>query len=85
MTALKKFYVYLDDGTDVMKVAIPAKTEKDARDYVNGNGDVIAVKDVTNELFIDVVKVSRALEAAGFGKIENDLICRTLQATRIAE
>lgn len=86
MTALKKYFVYLDDGTeDVLKVAIPAKSEKDARDYVNGNGEVIAVRDVTDRYPISADDVAKALERAGFGWTEIDLITRTLQSTSIAQ
>ena len=39
------FMVYVDGGTDqdgndiLMKIAVPAKDEQDARDYVAGNGE----------------------------------------------
>lgn len=86
MTELKKYFVYLDDGTeDVMKLAIPAKSEKDARDYVSGNGEVIAVRDVTDRYPINADLVAKALENAGFGWTEIDLVTRTLQSTNIAE
>ena len=83
---LKKYFVYLDDGTeDVLKVAIPAKNEKDAREYVNGNGEVIAIRDVTERYPISAEDVARALLNAGFGQTEVDLITRTLTSTRIAD
>ena len=86
MTALRKYFVYLDDNSeDVLKVAIPAKDEADARDYVNGNGEVIAIRDVTERYPISADDVARALKNAGFGQTEVDLITRTLQATSIAE
>ena len=31
MKKLKKYYVYMDDGHDCFKVAVPALNEKDAR------------------------------------------------------
>lgn len=31
---MKKYMVYMDDGRDCFKVAVPAKTEKEARKYV---------------------------------------------------
>ena len=83
---LKKYFVYLDVGTDdVLKLAIPAKNEKDARDYVAGNGEVVAVRDVTERYPIDVDLVARTLINAGFGQTEVDLITRTLQSTNIAQ
>ena len=81
----KKFMVYLEDGEDVYKVAIPAKNEKDAREYVSGNGDVIAIKDITSDFPISSIKVADALRAAGFGKIEIDLITRTLSKVDITD
>ena len=46
---MKKYMVYMDDGRDCFKVAVPANNEKAARKYVEGNGEVISVKDVTKE------------------------------------
>ena len=86
VSKLKKYFVYLDDGSDdVLKVAIPAKNENDARDYCNGNGEVIAVREVSERYPIDADAVAKALINAGFGQTETDLITRTLQRTRIAE
>ena len=82
---MKKFMVYLEDGDDVYKVAIPAKDQKAAAEYVNGNGDIIAIKDVSDHYPIDIIKVSDALKNAGFGKVEMDLITRTLCQCNIAE
>lgn len=44
---MKKYMVYMDDGRDCFKAAIPAANEKAARKYVEGNGEVVAIKDVT--------------------------------------
>lgn len=82
---MKKFMVYLDDGKDCFKCAIPAKDEKSARKYVEGNGEVIAVKDITNDYPISAEKVGEALLKAGFGKIEMDLITRALQQISICD
>lgn len=46
---MKKYMVYMDDGRDCFKAAIPATNEKAARKYVEGNGEVIAIKDVTKD------------------------------------
>ncbi len=77
--------VYLDDGKGVYKVAIPAKDEKAAREYVQGNGEVIAVKDVTNSYPISADKVKQALKNANFGQIEIDYITRALSEINICE
>ena len=82
---MKKFMVYMDDGNDCFKLAIPAKNEKEARKYVQGNGEVIAVKDVTEDFPISAEKVAHALGKAQFVQIEIDLITRCLQTCNIAE
>ena len=80
----QKFFVYLDNGHDVFKLAIPAKTESDARQFCAGNGEIVAIKNVTEEFPIDIVKVRRALENAQFGEFEMDFICRALENINIA-
>ena len=75
---MRKYMVYVDDGRDAMRLAIPAESQKAAKKYVNGNGEVIAVKDVTDDYQISSTKVSNALAAAGFGQIEIDFIIRAL-------
>lgn len=84
---MKKYMVYLDDGSyyGVYKLAIPAKSEKQAREEVKGNGEVVAVKDITNDFPISLSKVREALERSNFGNVEIDLIVRTLDYMNIAE
>ena len=84
------FMVYIDGGTDqdgndiMMKIAVPAKDEQDARDYVAGNGEIVAVRDVSDEYRISSSRVYDALEKANFTQHEIDYIVRTLQRTEIA-
>ena len=75
----------MDDGKNCFKIAVPAKNEKAAREYVKGNGEIIAVKDVTEDFPISADKVAEALLSAHFGEIEIDLITRCLQMSNIAE
>ena len=82
---LRKFMVYLDDGRDVYKIAVPAENENGAKEYCRGNGEVIAVKDVTEEYPIDEDKVATALRTSGFGDIEVKLITRALHMCGITE
>lgn len=44
MKKMHVYTVYMDDG-DAFKVTIPAVSEAAAKEYVAGNGDVIAIKD----------------------------------------
>lgn len=82
---MRKYMVYMDDGRDCFKVAIPAANEKEARKFVEGNGEVIAIKDVTKDFPISLDKVTQALTNAQFGQIEIDLIARCLSFNNIAE
>lgn len=82
---MKKYMVYLDDGRDCYKVDVPAANEKAARKYVEGNGEVIAVKDITDDYPISLDKVVQALRNAQFGQTEIDLITRCLSFNDIAE
>lgn len=82
---MKRFMVYLDDGDNVYKLAIPAKDEKAAREYVQGNGEVVAVKELESRDLISAERVAQALESANFGKYEIDFITRALQEINICE
>lgn len=77
--------VYVDDGKDCFKVAVPSNNENAARIYVKGNGEVIAVKDITEDYPISVDKVAEALQKANFGEIEINLIIRCLSINNIAD
>ena len=82
---MKKFAVYLEDRAGVYKIAVPAENEKAARKYVEGNGEIITVKDVTEEYPISAGYIADALTAYGFGEFEKDLVVRALQDIDIAE
>lgn len=82
---LKKYFVYMDDGRDAFRVAVPAINRRSAEEYVKGNGEIIAVKDVTDTYHIGLGKVREALTAGGFGEAETDLIVRVLNFTGVAE
>lgn len=82
---LKKYFAYVDDGQEVYKLCIPAESEKIAREWCDGSGEVIAIKDVTEEYHIDTGKVRKALLEAGFGNYEVDWISRTLQDFQITD
>lgn len=80
----RKYFVYIDDGKDVYKVAIAAACEDAARAWVQGNGEVIAVKDVTDECHIDAEQVCKALGNAGFDQHKIDFISRLLMEFGVA-
>lgn len=82
---MKKYMVYVDDGASVMKLAIPSESVKAAKKYVQGNGEIIKVTDVTADYPISVYKVTEALQNANFGQVEIDFIIRTLTMHNIVE
>lgn len=78
MKKMHVYTVYMDDG-DVYKVTIPAVSEADAKEYVAGNGDVIAIKDAPIQ-DIDTGCLADTLRRGGWGQMEIDVITRTLAA-----
>ncbi len=81
---LKKYFAYLDDDRNVFKVPVPAINEKAVIEYVNGNGEIIAIKDATKDYPISLEKVRDALAKQEFGEAEIALILRALEFTEIA-
>ena len=73
---MRKYVVYMDDGRNVFKVSVPAISEEDAIDFVSGNGEVVAIRDVTDDCEIYTYDVHRALENAGFPEDKCNWICR---------
>ena len=86
---MKKYMVYIDAGDengDVFKCAVPAENEVDAKRFANGNGEIVAVKEVTDDYHIEEYKVAEALlQHGGFTRIEVDFICRALSKIGIVE
>ena len=82
---LRKYFVYLDDGNNVLKIAVPAKSKSAAEKFCEGSGEVVKVKDVTAEIPISADAIVYALRNQDFGETEIDLIIRTLTSTGIAE
>lgn len=82
---MKKFMAYLDDGENCYKIAVPAESIKDAKVFVEGNGEIIKVVDVSDSFSISAEKVAEVLTSGGFSQVEVDFIVRTLTRTQIAE
>lgn len=87
MKRLRKYMVYLEDEESLYKVAVPAEDEQAARDYVDGNGEILMIKDLTeeNKLRIFSKNVVEALKNYGFSTTQTDLIIRTLEITGVTE
>lgn len=82
---MRKYFAYLDDGVGCYKIAVPAGDRQDVENFCSGNGELIAIKDVTEDFPISLEKVSLALLKANFGQPEIDFICRCLSDCSIAE
>ena len=78
MKKMHVYTVYMDDG-DAFKVTIPAVSEAAAKEYVAGNGDVIAIKDAPIQ-DIDTGCLADTLRRGGWGQMVIDVITRTLAA-----
>lgn len=80
---LNIYKIYMEDTTtgDCFAVHVPAKNQKAAESYVEGNGEIIKVKDVTDDAPICVNRVAEALQVAHFGQVEIDIITRALSFT----
>ena len=85
MQEMKKYFVYLDDSVDVYRIAVPAVSEDAAREYVAGNGEIIAVKEVTDDFKMSAESLSKTLRDAGWSQIEADFVTRALLQMKVVE
>ena len=81
----KKYCVQVEVQDDVMEFAAPARSEDEAKLYVEDAGKVIVIENITDRKSISVDKVAAALHRYGFGKTEIELITKTLFVTNIAD
>lgn len=84
---MKIYEIILESGNDICKVFVPAENAKKARIYVQGNGEVVRIKEsaeyTNNKISIDAIE--DALRVGGFGDIEVTIITRALTQINIAE
>jgi hypothetical protein len=76
---MKKWTVYsviTEDLTNAYKMLIPAPDKKAAEKYVEGNGEIVSVKETDWD--IDVDCLADTLKRNGWGQAEIDIITRTL-------
>lgn len=79
MKKLTVYNVYLDDGKSAFRVTVPAASKKDAADYVQGNGEIVAIKPADLQ-DIDLDCLADTLKRAQWGQEEIDVITRALAA-----
>ena len=79
MQKMKVYKVYMEDtvADECYKVIVPAYSEEDAIDFVNGNGEIISIKE-TSDYPISESKLTDTLKASGYGKSEVLIITRAL-------
>lgn len=75
---MKKYMVYLEDRDNVYRVPVPASDPQDAIKWTDGNGDLVAVKDVTGDYQIRTERVAEALLRSGFTSIETYFLTTAL-------
>lgn len=78
MKKMTVYDVYLDDGRDALKVTVPAESQKAAEQYVEGNGEVVAIRKNPDIQDIDLHFLAETLGRNGWGKTEIDIITRAL-------
>ena len=77
MKKMNVYDLYMDDGRNTFKVTVPAFSKKDAKEYVQGNGEVVAIK--PSELQnIDLGYLADTLRQNAWGQQEIDVITRAL-------
>ena len=77
MKKMNIYDMYMDDGHNTFKVTVPAFSKRDAKEYVQGNGEVVAIK--PSELQdIDLNCLADTLKRSGWGQQEIDVITRAL-------
>lgn len=72
------YNVYLESNEDVYKITVPAESEKKAKEYVRGNGEVIKVRLDPDIQDIHCGFLAETLLRNGWGQKEVDIITRTL-------
>lgn len=78
---MKLFECIVDDGTDVFKTTITAKSKKEMLNVYGGNRTFEKIKDVTNDYLIEssIEKLETDLLRTGWGEGERKLICALVQ------
>lgn len=79
MKSLTVYDVYVDDGYELSKVIIPAESESKAKDYVKGNGEVVATKKDPFVQDIDTGCLAQTLIDNGWGQAEISVIVKGLK------
>ena len=79
MKSLSVYDVYIDDGMNCSKIIVPAESETKAREYVKGNGEVVAIRKDPIAQDIDTDCLAQTLKDNGWGQVEISIIVRALE------
>lgn len=78
---MRLYECIVDDGHDVFRSLLPAKSKKELLSKYGGNGEFVRIKDITSGHFTDssVELLNDNLARAGWGIGERAIICALLQ------
>jgi hypothetical protein len=70
MKKMRMFQMIIDYGDGVTKVNRIGASKKDVMERYSGNGDYISVKDVTDDIPINIDALGIVLNGAGYGETQ---------------
>ena len=77
---IKCYRIIIDEDTIAITVFVPATSEKDAREWIEGNGEIIQCKEYELPIDTDYLRdVLVGRQNGHFGDAEADIIVRTLK------
>lgn len=85
---LRKYAVCLDCGNDLLLTYVPAENEETVRRYCEGQGHILAIKDLTKDsrYRINLLKIDEALKKSDMvDRATRELTIRALSLTGIAD
>lgn len=75
----KLFEAIFDSKDSVFKIARPAESESAFRSQFGGNGEIVRLKDITEETPISLSHLEKTLQKANYGRTEIELIIALVQ------
>lgn len=77
---IKCYRIIIDGDTNTITEFVPATSEKDAREWIEGNGEIIQCKEYELPIDTDYLRdVLVGRQNGHFGDAEADIIVRTLR------
>ena len=80
MKKYKPYVVYIEKDDQTIKLYVPAMSAKDARKYVEGSGEIVALKEAPGTM-PSAEKVDEAMRKDGCSKAECQLIMYLMAQT----